>query len=237
MKEEGIKKEILYTDKEKLPHPFVFGNILKAIIITAMITVVQMPFGSRPQTTEDLRMRILVGILMGIIISSPYIYKAIKGLIRNMSLERHMKEVALVIYQTMYAIGHIKEPYYDGVFQVEEGPFGEVQIWLEEGTIKEQRLFTEALQEFMEPIKNLRYLLYRRSGRFIKKEDYHSIPEEIGRKKEYVEIFLENWKKHMDKATYIYTRTREGRQHLLTARTRSMSAIFRKKSGRISEWR
>lgn len=237
VKEEGIKKEVLYTDKQKLPRPFVFGNTLKAIIITAIITIVQMPFGTRPQTTEDIRMRILVGILMGMIISSPYIYKAIKGLIRNMSLERHMKEVALVIYETLHAIGHIKTSYDDGIFQVEEGPFGEVHIWLEKGTIKEQRLFTEALQEFMDPIENPRYVLYRRSGRFIKKEDYHSIPEEIGRKKEYVEIFLENWEKHMDKATYIYTRTREGRQHLLTARTRSMSAIFMEKSERISEWR
>lgn len=238
VKEKGTKKEVLYTDKEKLPRPYIFGNTLKSLIITVIITIIQVAIGNRTNTpTEHFATHILVGLIIGIIISSPFIYKAIKGIVRNMSLEKQMKQVAKVMYQTMYSIDLLRTAYYEGVLQVEEGSSGEVQISLAEGTIKEQKMFTEALQEFMDPIENPRYLLYRHSGRFFKKEDYHAIPEEIGRKKEYVEVFLTTWKKHMEKAEYIYTRTKDGRQRLLIARTRAMSALFREKSERISEWR
>src|SRR5690625_3558529 len=238
VKEKGTKKEVLYTDKEKLPRPYIFGNTLKSLIITVIITIIQVAIGNRTNTpTEHFATHILVGLIIGIIISSPFIYKAIKGIIRNMSLEKQMKQVAKVMYQTMYSIDLLHTAYYEGVLQVEEGSSGEVQISLAEGTIKEQKMFTEALQDFMDPIENPRYLLYRHSGRFFKKEDYHAIPEEIGRKKEYVEVFLITWKKHMEKAEYIYTRTKDGRHRLLIARTRAMSALFREKSERISEWR
>ncbi|WP_233505426.1 hypothetical protein [Sporosarcina sp. BI001-red] len=90
----------------------------------------------------------------------------------------------------------------------------------------------------LDPIENPRYLLVRQSKLlFIQRRDFHAVPEEIGRKKEYAEFFLKQWNHHVDHARLTYTRTPEGRKELLVARLTAMSAIFVDKSERLSVWR
>lgn len=69
------------------------------------------------------------------------------------------------------------------------------------------------------------------------RHDYHAVPQEIGRKKEYVEIFLRKWNKKIGKAEMIYTRTPERRKTLLKARIRAMSSKFIPISKRQSVWK
>lgn len=86
---------------------------------------------------------------------------------------------------------------------------------------------------------NPRYLLFRESKLLwlIKRRDYHAIPEELGRKKEYAELFLRKWTESMGPAKLIYTRTPEGRITLVQVRMQAMSAAFVEQAERLSVWR
>jgi hypothetical protein len=99
--------------------------------------------------------------------------------------------------------------------------------------------FLNDLQEFLEPIENPRHLLYRESKWLwlIKRKDYHAVPEELGRKKEYAELFLRKWTESMGPAKLIYSRTPEGRKTLVQARMRAMSAVFVERAERLSVWK
>lgn len=112
-------------------------------------------------------------------------------------------------------------------------------VWMRGGTTYEKTRFLNALQEFLEPIENPRYLLYRESKLLwlIKRRDYHAVPEELGRKKEYAELFLRKWTDSMGPARLIFTRTPEGRKKLVQAGMRALSAAFVERAERLSVWR
>jgi hypothetical protein len=71
---------------------------------------------------------------------------------------------------------------------------------------------------------------------FWKRTDFHAIPEVIGQHAKWVEFFIKRWNRYVGSADAIFTRSIEGRQILLKARTRSLSSSFRKKSNKITVW-
>lgn len=61
---------------------------------------------------------------------------------------------------------------------------------LEHRQLWEQKIFFQALQQFVDPINNPRYILHRQTDkRFFVRHDYHTIPDEIDQRKEHVELF------------------------------------------------
>lgn len=87
-------------------------------------------------------------------------------------------------------------------------------------------------------IDNPRYILHRQTGkRFFVRHDYHAMPDKIGQRKEYAELFLTKWNKRIGKADLIYTRTFEGREKLLHARMGAMSSKFIPAAERKSIWK
>ncbi|MDW0110617.1 hypothetical protein [Sporosarcina aquimarina] len=180
--------------------------------------------------------RLLIAFLVGIVLASPYLWKSGKAMIRHRSLEQSMIQAATAVYETLFHAGLLSIPLSENRILTEGGE--SVSCSLEKGSIHEQTVFLKAMQELLDPIENPRYLLVRRSKLlFMKRWDFHSVPEEIGRKKEVAEVFLKQWNHHVDHADLTYTRTPEGRKELLVARLAAMSAIFQEKSERLSVWR
>ncbi|MBP1914658.1 DEAD/DEAH box helicase family protein [Lederbergia galactosidilytica] len=239
---DGEKKEVVYLDAKNLPRPFIFKNTLASLLIIGLFVFTEIFHSVLVETSRTGHIqesfRLIIALSLGTIFATPFLYKAVKGFLRNPTIEKNMRQVAKVVYKTLYQIGLIETKIEDNEIRVEKDVKGHISCWLECGSTHEQKLFSQALQELIDPIENPRYLLFRQSGkRWWKKVDYHAIPEEIGRKKGHVEFFLSEWKKRIGSAKIIYTRTPEGRKSLLTARMKAMSAIFVKKSQRISEWR
>lgn len=124
------------------------------------------------------------------------------------------------------------------VLVVEQLSNGMLSCSLERGTSYGQKLFLQSLQQFLEPIDNPRYIFHRTSGKmWIVRNDYHAIPDDIGRKKEYVQLFEAIWNKKIGPATAVFTRNEEGRRLLLKARVQAMSSKFVKRSERKSVWK
>ncbi|MCM3739696.1 DEAD/DEAH box helicase family protein [Oceanobacillus luteolus] len=238
------KREELQVDKVFIPRPFILRNTLKSLVLTSIITIAY-TFNAlaekiRFSTVESNEgvVYLSMGLIFGVLASSPFWWKALRIFLFNSSIEKRMKSVGEAIYHTLYEIGLLQTPPSENRIYTEQAPLGEVYCHLERGTKYEQKLFLQALQELLDPIENPRYILHRQSGKTLwVKHDYHALPEEIGRRKDYAETFLAQWQKKIGKAELIYTRTPEGRKLLLKARMRAMSAKFVKRSERLSVWK
>lgn len=235
--ERGERKEELVAERKRIPKPFVYAATVKSLVIvgaavffeTAREIMGPFPFNISKE-------RLLIAFLVGIVLASPYLWKSGKAMIRHRSLERSMIQAAAAVYETLFHAGLLSIPLSENRIHTEGGE--SVSCSLEKGSIHEQTVFLKAMQELLDPIENPRYLLVRRSKLlFMRRRDFHSVPEEIGRKKEVAEFFLKQWNHHVDHATLTYTRTPEGRKELLVARLAAMSAIFQEKSERLSVWR
>lgn len=95
-----------------------------------------------------------------------------------------------------------------------------IGTWLKGGTMRDKTTFAACMEEIWGVIDNPRYLLTRekRSGR---SEEFYSVPEIFGNKKERALVFEKHMRKVLGRYQVAYTRTPEGRRLLLRARTKS----------------
>ncbi|MGP4041799.1 DEAD/DEAH box helicase family protein [Gracilibacillus sp. D59] len=236
------KREEVSVDKEALPRPFVFRNTLKSLIVillSILISTLQ-AIGEEAyyRSWDELIGMLIIGFIIGVIIAIPWWWKALRIILFNGTIESRMNRVTEVVYSTLFEMGEVNTPIDQNKIISEKKQDGSVYCYLEQGSTFEQKLVLSSIQELVDPIENPRYILHRKSGKkFWVRHDYHAIPQEIGRRKEYVELFLEKWNKKVGKAEMIYTRTPEGRKALLRARIRAMSNTFISKSERKSIWK
>jgi len=239
--EEGRMTEEIRIPKARVPKPYHFGNTIRSLVVTALTAFVWIftdSFMNMVRHSDDMRTIILIALLVATLYALPKAGKALLLSLRHQSLEFNIREAALVLYRTMHELGLLEpapSPRRIGVKKDEMGPV----VWMRGGTTYEKTRFLNALQEFLEPIENPRYLLYRESKLLwlIKRRDYHAVPEELGRKKEYAELFLRKWTDSMGPARLIFTRTPEGRKKLVQAGMRALSAAFVERAERLSVWR
>ena len=149
-----------------------------------------------------------------------------------------MKQVAMVILETLSAQGLIKTSLKQVGLKVQDDAQGMTYVSCSNLPTEENNLFIQALQEFLDPVENPRYLLIRHSTflKRIKQTDYFAIPSVIATNKSYVEVFKKLWKKYIGDCEIVYTRNPEGRKVLLKARKHAFSASNKKKSKRLSKW-
>ncbi|MDL4841726.1 DEAD/DEAH box helicase family protein [Aquibacillus rhizosphaerae] len=236
------KREEIQTDQSVVPRPFVFRNTLKSLLVISLVLLLNILYSIGESgyyySFRELLFQMLFGLAIGVLLSSPFWWKALRIFLFNSSIESSMEQVGNSIYHTLFQIGQIQTAPTHNKVHAKKEKDGRVVCYLECGTTHEQKLFLQSLQEIVDPIDNPRYLLHRKSGkRFWVRHDYHAVPEEIGRKKEFVETLLAHWKKRVGDAELVYVHTPEGRKMLLKARMRAMSSKFVKKSERINVWR
>ncbi|ONK21341.1 type III restriction endonuclease subunit R [Bacillus sp. VT-16-64] len=236
------KREQLDVGKSFVPRPFLFAHTFKSLLImTASIiigTVYYVAEGSRYRGFDSLLPMLTFALVVGGIVSAPFWWKAIRIFVGNSSIESSLQTAGQIIYDVLVEIGSIETPLKRNKVVVEELSNGMVCCSLERGTPYEQKLFLQSLQQFLDPIDNPRYILHRTSGKkWYTRHDYHAIPDEIGRKKEYVQLFEDKWQKKLGQAYAIFTRNVEGRKLLLKARVQAMSGKFVKRTERKSIWK
>jgi hypothetical protein len=179
-----------------------------------------------------------IGLVIALLISLPGLVKALWFFLRNGPIAGHMKQIGKALAKTLCHIGVIKTDINQLQVITQQSKEGHVFCGLEGGSSYEKTLFLDCLQEILEPIENPRYLLIRKSRfKLVAREDFHSVPSIIGAKKESAEFFSLMWKKHVGKNELVYTRNLGGRQVLLSARRKSLSAGFQKRSERVDRWR
>jgi len=155
-------------------------------------------------------------------------------------LKGSMNQVAKALLLSLCNTGKIQTPFKKISITTEKDDvyMGAVRCSISNCTKREESTFLDAFEELLNPIENPRYLLKRKSiwGRIFRRQDYLGLPMILATNKEYAEEFSRNWAKYVGNMDLIYTRTLEGRQILLQARTTSLSAKFVEKADRISTW-
>lgn len=229
-----------------LPRDFVFKNTIKALLLEGLLVggyffmrwVEQILeasdfwFGKWPALGAAL---VFVGAAIFVL---PKTLKALWLFIRHGPVASSLKQVGKAVLATLRHIDIIQTSKWRVGVSTEKGEWGEVSCSLKGATIYEKSIFLDAVGEVLDPIKNPRYLIERRSRwAGILRKDYHAVPKLIGRKKPHAEHFAKMWKKRVGASKLIFTRTGKGREMLLHAREHSMSRAFQRRSERISSWK
>ena len=154
------------------------------------------------------------------------------------TIEGVMKQVSIVILETLSGQGLIKTSLQQVGLKVQEDAQGLMYVSCSNLPAEENNLFIQALQEFLDPVENPRYLLVRNSTflKKIKQTDYFSIPSVVATNRRYVDMFKKLWNRYIGNCDIIYTRSPEGRKVLLKARKHAFSALNKKKAKRLSKW-
>lgn len=153
------------------------------------------------------------------------------------TVEGVLKQVSIVILETMSSQGLIKSSIKNVGLHVTED-HGSVFVSCANLPAEENNMFIQALQELLDPVENPRYLLIKHSkflGR-VKQTDYFAVPAILSMNKKSVEVFQKLWEKYIGECEIVYTRNHEGRKVLLKARKDAFSAMKRKRSKRLSKW-
>jgi hypothetical protein len=147
-----------------------------------------------------------------------------------------MKQIAVVHLETLWQMDLINTSLRKVGIKVTNGE--SVFLSCRNLPTEENNLLIKALQEFLDPIDNPRYLLIRK-GKGIggaRQTDYFSIPAVISTNKKNVKLFKKLWNKYIGDCEIVYTRNAEGRKLLLKARTTAFSASKRDKTKKVSKW-
>ena len=231
-----------------LPRFYVFTNTIAAIvwqgIMTSLLFLALYLRGLRNvrfhEEWELLLLIFIFGFVLGFLIFLPYFFKALWLFLRHGPLKGSMNQVANALLLSLCNTGKIRTRFKEISIKTEKDEvyLGAVRCYIQNCTKREESIFLDALEELLSPIENPRYLLKRKSiwGKIFRRQDYLGLPSILATNKEYAWEFSKNWAKYVGKMELIYTRTLEGRQILLQARTKSLSAQFIEKADRISAW-
>lgn len=194
------------------------------------VIIVYLPFGLYSQNFFIIKL-----FLAAIIIALIYVGY---NFLRTGTVESVMKQIAIVHLETLSALGYIKTSLKKVGIQVVKT---DDYIFVECSNLptEENNILINAMKEFLDPIKNPRYLLIKDDSfaGFIKQVDYFAIPSIIAsNNKKAVTIFNGLWNKYIGTCQIVYTRNQEGRALLLKARKNAFSALKRTKSNKLSKW-
>ncbi len=148
--------------------------------------------------------------------------------IRCSSPEKIIRQIAIVITETLYEMGEIMTNLKS--ISIESNKYNENQsifVNISNVTPEENNLIIKCLKEILDPIENPRYLIVRKDFLFIKEtKDFHAVPSIIGKNEKSVKIFKKLWDKYIGNSEIIYTRTIKGRKMLLYARKNAFSSLM-----------
>ena len=147
-----------------------------------------------------------------------------------------LKQISMVILETLFEADMISTNPKMSSLEIHKTPYG-YYISAEALSQRDNNIFIQSFQEFLDPIENPRYLLVRKNPvlRWLKQVDYYAIPGIIGLNKKNVLLFKEKWKKRIGYCNVIYTRTGTGRDVLLKARLKAYSNL-QKQTKKSNRW-
>lgn len=240
----GVTRQMmdgLKTAVTTLPRGFVFRNTIAVLLVEAgmlFVTVFSILARVFERVHSDQSSTTILAVITGIAaaVSLPTAIAAFWRFVRHGTPERSMKQIGLAVLESLILEGSLDS---QSEFQIhaERNSDGSVHCWLAGGTGRDRAIFTRAMREVLSSIENPRYLLAQNRFWSLFQENYFTVPEALGRKKEFAEAFAKKWRNHVGPVQLVYTRTPPGRRILLRARMHSLAATFQGRAERISCWK
>ncbi|WP_422106740.1 DEAD/DEAH box helicase family protein [Winogradskyella sp.] len=160
---------------------------------------------------------------IGLIIAVFFGYKLYKATIyylRHGFLHKRLKQMGLVILETMDDMRILNTKRSLVTVDSEEIHNGVVTCSLKGASNYEEAFFLKTLTELLEPIESPRYIIV--GTNFFKKglniENFYPVPEVFGKNKKDAQLFYKYWLRFMGMGKLVFTRQPEGRRIMLKAR-------------------
>ncbi len=248
--EMGEAHQVVPTVEAEKPitvSPFHFKKTLK-YLLWEMLGTFMMVFGygmssmsfEAKDNTEAfvlIGFAILISGIIGAIAVLPKLIKAIIIWARHLPVDGTVRQMAMAVRDSLCEADFILGS--PGRYPVRSIVFddGSVSLSLGTGSFYEKSLFADCMEELLGEIGNPRYLITRRKmKKSMGRMDYHAVPQILGQKKEFANIFKEAWERRIGPTDLIYARGEEGRKILLKARSRAFSTAMKEKTFRKDRW-
>lgn len=240
--EGGWMAEQVCASRSSLPRRFVLRNTISALLYQGL--AIGFYFFAESQVTlggggsgKVIFMLLAGGAVLGAVAALPFTLKAIWLFLRNGPIAGSVKQVGLVILESLMETGRIEKKKAKPRVRASKTRDGKVSCTLENVTPFERSQFLDALEEILGPIENPRYILIRSSRLgILGRRDYHAVPKALGNNQENANFLFGRWRKRIGRATLYYTRTEQGRRQLLRARNDSLAAAFQRRADRRLKW-
>jgi hypothetical protein len=176
---------------------------------------------------------------VGVLIFGRLAFKTFRAYIKYRDISKDIHQIGDALLHSLIKLGNVQTDYSELKVVAEINSFGVIYCHLEGGTTFEKSIFIKSLQEIIGPVDNPRYIIIRKSFflEILAQKDYHSLPESLGRKKQFAEYFETQWRNSVGSCELVYTRTIQGRKLLLKSRIQSLASEFENKSDRVNKWR
>jgi superfamily II DNA or RNA helicase len=194
--------------------------------------------GRSLNSVEGLYTYLTIVLIVGALIFGRKTFKAFRLYVKYRDIAKDIQQIGDALLNAMIKAGIVKTDYSKISIEASVDRFGAVYCYIDGGSTFEKSTFINMLQEVVNPIDNPRYVITRKSlfMRFVKQEDFHPVPEVIGRNKNTAVYFSQQWERLVGPCELIFTRSIEGRRLLLKARIKSLAAQFQKKTERVNRW-
>ncbi len=191
------------------------------------------------KSKEDLLYWLLFIGGLGTLIFGRLAYKTFRIYIKYRDISKDIHQMGEALLEALIEIDAINTDRSKLTVVSDVDESGAIYCHLDGGTTYERSTFIKSLQEIIGAVDNPRYVIIRKSFflNVFSQKDYHSLPDIIGRKKQFAEYFAEQWKRLVGSCELVYTRTVEGRKLLLRSRINSLASEFEDKTERINKWR
>ena len=132
---------------------------------------------------------------------------------------KRMRQLGNGVVAALAQLGELDDPQHSKA-QVEWMGDALVHTWLQGGSMRDKTTYATCMQQLWGVIDNPRYLLVQGQG---STGEYYGVPEVFGSKKERAAVLETHMRRVLGPSFHlVYTRTPQGRQVLLRARTQSL---------------
>lgn len=167
------------------------------------------------------------------------LYKAVLLYVRHGFLHKKIWKMGLAILNTLHELNFLNTEIRNIEVISQLLNKGDVICSLVGATDYENALFSRALTELLDPVDSPRYLIIKTNffRKRLKIENFYSVPELFGNKKENALVFQKQWAKYMGRNKLVFTRQVEGRKLLLKARLFHAYNAFKEVSKEVVVWK
>lgn len=196
--------------KSRVPAPYVFRRALSGELLGLFLVAVAGVYGA----ISGNFLLLCGGVLAGVVLS---VYHGPR-LLHCATPTRRMGQLGNVVLAALLELGELDDPKGCRV-QVEQLGDGAIRTWLQGGSMRDKTTFATCMRQMWGSIDNPRYLMVpKRQG----SGEFYGVPEVFGRQKERAVVLQRHLKRVLGgRFQLVYTRTPQGRQMLLQARTQS----------------
>ena len=191
------------------------------------------------KTLQDLYIFLTIIGSLGVVIFGGLSIKTLRLYIKYRDISKDIHQIGKALLSALIEAGIVSTNIANLKVITSIDKWGAVYCHLQGGTTFEKSTFINALLEIINPIDNPRYVIIRKNRflLFFKQQDYHAVPEILGKNKKLAEYFENEWLRYVGDCELIFTRTLKGRKILLKAKGQALASQFDKKVEYINKWR